>query len=210
MSDFRTILEKMSRREELTPVEYETLLGDAKTLDDALAFVKALDVGSGMTYIEHLRLGQNGINADRNVLSPFVAAKVYHATDTQITNNTNTFVTFNSNVYGNNAAFSLDADMQRVYIKTKAKAFFCNAAHSWQASATGHRWVDFLFYNSSGTLLGTTQLTLVGGVATEENWYTASRLMDLTDETSYIKMRVKQTSGGNLYLVYFSLELHVI
>lgn len=209
MPIFDELLLKVAMQEKLTPSELESFRQEAKALNEAKEFVGKINKPGGI-YLEKFRLGTGGINPDGTVLFPFVAAKSYHATDTNISDATFTTVTFNANQYGNNLAFRLDTDNQRIYILTKAKAFSATIAHAWEANAAGVRRADFQYFDVAGNNLGTALLSVIGGFAVEENWFTATRIADLPDTTEYIRCRVKQTSGGNLHLVSFSIDLHIV
>lgn len=209
MPAFDDLLTKLARGEKLDALELEQFRQESRALNEALQFVTAMNQ-PGFTYARNLRIDTKGIEADGTILHPFVAEKVYHASDTPIANNTFVDVTFNQNKYGNSAAFRLDDGNQKIHLLTKAKAFFATLAHGWQANSTGVRRVDFQYYDASDVLIGTALLQVVPGTAVDETWHTATRLADLPDQTAYIKCRVKQTSGGSLNLVYFACDLHVV
>lgn len=203
------VLVKVAMGEKLSPVELELLKQNAETLDAALEMYKSMSKVPGEIAIEHLRLGASGITADKNILQPFNATKLYDVSDTTITNATFTEVTFNYNAYGNSQAFKLGSDNKKVHIQTKAKALFCTMTHAW-ASGTGFRRVDFQYYTVTGSLIGTALFSIVPAATGGENWFTATRIADLPDNTDYIMMRVHQNSGGDLKLVYAAIDLHVI
>lgn len=206
---FDELLVKIAEGKKLDAGELDSFRQNAQALSDVMEFVGDMKT-PGFTYIKNLRLDSSGIEADGTILHPFVAEKAYHATDTDILNGTFTAVTFNNNKYGNSNAFRLGDDNIKIYLLTKAKAFFVTLSHAWSANAVGSRRVDFQYYDNQGSLMGTALLSVMPSAGIEEDWFTATRLADLPDGTEYIKCRVKQTSGGTLKLVYFAVDLHVI
>jgi hypothetical protein len=204
---FADLMTKIAAGEKLDVREADEMRLLSQKFDDIAAWVEQ---GRKTPYVDSIRIGAGGVAPDTTILDPFVVEKTYHATNTSIADATFTTVTFNQNKYGNRPSFVLDAGNQKIFIKSKARAFWCNIAHAWEASATGVRRVDFQYFDSANTLLGTALLTVMQGFAVEENWFTANRIADLPSTTSYIKARVKQTSGGALHLVYFAVDLHFL
>lgn len=199
------------RNNNLSDVRLDEIRRVFNELADREALYKTLLEPGKKTFIETLHLGVGGIQPDRYISPVFVGEKAYSAVDTVINNNTFTYVTFNNNKYGNCFAFELASDNQKILIHSKAQAFDCILTHGWEANNVGVRRADFEYYDSKDTLLGTALIAInTTGSNTEEAWFTDTRKADLPEKTSYIKCRVKQTSGSNIHLVYFAIDLSLL
>lgn len=139
------------------------------------------------------------IDDDGNVVGPLAAAvggytqgaRVYNNAAISISNNTETTLTFNSELYDTDTIHDTGSNTGRLTCKTAGK-YVISCVLEFASNATGYRSVAFRL-NGSTYIAGRSQAA-VNGMGTQIELTTIYDLA-LND---YVEVRATQTSGGNL------------
>jgi len=133
--------------------------------------------------------------------SPLHTYSFQQQTDAVITNNTKTFLTFDT-FYQHGNAFAVDpSDGQKIIVNSPGLTFQISGVIQWDnVSAVGYRYIALEGFKQDGTSLGFVGMGLFQGFAAEDNYFPISYVPDLAQlaDMKYFKIFVRQTSGGNL------------
>jgi hypothetical protein len=204
MATSAQLLERSLRGETLLESEIQQL---SRTLAEADAATKQVQGW----------LSGNGAPVDMSfrkakfLASPSQSTTFTRPTDTAIVNNTATYITFEA-TYG--TGFKLDpADATRILYDWSGSQILISGAPTWANNAVGYRATQLELYNGVGSLITTHTLHVSPPVTsaddTKPNFVVLMNTY-LFKEISYVKVVVRQTSGGNLTLKDFYVTFSLI
>lgn len=144
--------------------------------------------------------------------SPLNTYSFQMQTDLVVSNNTKTYITFDT-FYQHGSNFSVDPlDATKIVVNNPGVTFMISGVVNWDNNATGYRYIAMEGFKQDGTSLGFVGLHLFQGTATEDNSFPVSYVADLAQlaDMKYMKFFLRQTSGGNLTCFYVLLAAYVV
>jgi hypothetical protein len=197
--NFSDLLLKIAKGEKLTPLELVNLRDQARAMEDARQIVS----------------GQNNVLI-RNTFetrpvflrSPSDTILFTRTTDTSISNNTATYITFETTTGKSDTFYLNPSDLSQVKAKWAGNVFMVMGYDEWASNASGYRAVQIEVFDAVGTSLGVTNLHVsapVNGDVTAKSWIMVVN-KDIFPSFDYFKMIVRQTSGGALDLRTFYIQ----
>lgn len=144
--------------------------------------------------------------------SPLNTFSFQMQTDLSVSNNTKTFVTFDT-FYQHGDNFKMDpADLSKIVVNSPGLTFQISGMVNWDNNANGYRYIALEGFKQDDTSLGFVGLHLFPGTATEDNSFPVSYVADLAQITDmkYFKIYLRQTSGISLTCFYILLSVLIV
>ena len=128
----------------------------------------------------------------------FPCARVYHNVDQSIPNASVTVIAFNSEMFDNDGIHDNVVDNERLTCKTAGKYLVVGQVQ-WDSNAVGRRQIGIL---KNGTIVAIAESGSVPDAGHKPSQI-VSTICDLA-VGDYVKLRVYQSSGGSLDVLYLA------
>lgn len=199
--DFSDLLLKIGKGEKLTPLELVNLRDQARAMEEIKNNVKNwTQVGTTSP-----NLNQPQISQPHWIGSPLDVYTFNVQTDATIADNTATYITFDDYTYTNSKAFRVDpSDATKILTKYAGQSFAICGVVEWATDGTGYRNAQLEGFNTAGVSLGGVSLHTLPANSADVTACPCSFVVNFRQlaELAYFKIKVRQTSGGNLTLRY--------
>lgn len=197
---FSGLLKKMAEGIPLSELEKQALYLEAQKLEQAESRIGSWSRAGTITP----KLTNPIISMPHWAGSALGALFTQRIADTTVTNNTNTYITFDTT---NNKGDVWHVEGDKIWWDAvDGQAFDVAGYVTWAANATGYRGAWIEGFDASGASLGASALHTAAGQNLVDNVLPIS-FKWFYNGFAYIKFYVKQTSGGDLTMKDFLIGL---
>ena len=201
---FSELINKLASGQTLTAIERQEAVLEARRLEDAASAVNNwMRPGTSTMTLNGAHISGSYIESPEWVGSALHLCSVALLTPTVIPNTTETYLTPDAVVNLGGTAFTVDGD-KIDWTSIKGKAFMVTGYINWSANGTGYRVAWLEGFDSNDVSIGQTPLHTFAGQNLVDNVLPVS-LGFYFNDFDYLKLKVAQTSGGDLTLNNFVL-----